>query len=76
MNLNMQKAIKIGISDYLLKPVSSAGLIDALKRRRRDPGREGKIKAFGEVFCQLRKYTEFLDKTDYSGVDRKLINDF
>ena len=37
-----KEAIKIGISDYLLKPV-------------RDPGRAGKIKASGEVFCQLRK---------------------
>ena len=27
-----KEAIKIGISDYLLKPVSSAGLIDALKK--------------------------------------------
>ena len=51
-----KEAIKIGISDYLLKPVSSAGLIDALKKGGgRDPGRAGKIKASGEVFCQLRK---------------------
>ena len=27
-------------------------------------------------FVSYEKYTEFLDKTDYSGVDRKLINDF
>ena len=51
-----KEAIKIGISDYLLKPVSSAGLIDALKKGGgRDPGRTGKIEASGAVFCQLRK---------------------
>ena len=50
-----KEAIKIGISDYLLKPVSSAGLIDALTKAADDPGRAGKIKASGEVFCQLRK---------------------
>lgn len=41
-----KEAIKIGISDYLLKPVSSAGLIDALKRRRTRYGKNGKIRGF------------------------------
>ena len=72
-----KEAIKIGISDYLLKPVSSAGLIDALKKAA-DEIREEREKSrlLERYFVSYEKYTEFLDKTDYSGVDRKLINDF
>ena len=72
-----KEAIKIGISDYLLKPVSSAGLIDAL-RKAADEVREEREKSrlLERYFVSYEKYTEFLDKTDYSGVDRKLINDF
>ena len=72
-----KEAIKIGISDYLLKPVSSAGLIDALKKAADEIREEReKSKLLERYFVSYEKYTEFLDKTDYSGVDRKLINDF
>lgn len=72
-----KEAIKIGISDYLLKPVSSAGLIDALKKAAEEIREEReKSRLLERYFVSYEKYTEFLDKTDYSGVDRKLINDF
>ncbi len=72
-----KEAIKIGISDYLLKPVSSAGLVDALKKAADEIREEReKTKLLERYFVSYEKYTEFLDKTDYSGVDRKLINDF
>lgn len=72
-----KEAIKIGIRDYLLKPVSSAGLIDALKKAADEIREEReKSKLLERYFVSYEKYTEFLDKTDYSGVDRKLINDF
>ena len=35
-----------------------------------------KSRLLERYFVSYEKYTEFLDKTDYSGVDRKLINDF
>ena len=72
-----KEAIKKGISDYQLKPESSAGLIDALKKAA-DEIREEREKSrlLERYFVSYEKYTEFLDKTDYSGVDRKLINDF
>lgn len=41
-----KEAIKIGISDYLLKPVSSAGLIDALKKAADEIRKNGKIRGF------------------------------
>ena len=41
-----KEAIKIGISDYLLKPVSSAGLIDALKKAADRSGKSGKNQSF------------------------------
>ena len=72
-----KEAIKIGISDYLLKPVSSEGLIDALKKAADEIREERENSRLLErYFVSYEKYTEFLDKTDYSGVDRKLINDF
>ena len=72
-----KEAIKIGISDYLLKPVTSANLIDALKKVAETIREEReKSKLLERYFVSYEKYTEFLDKTDYSGVDRKLIEDF
>ncbi len=72
-----KEPIKIGITDYLRKPVSSAGLIDALKKAADEIREEReKSKLLERYFVSYEKYTEFLDKTDYSGVDRKLINDF
>ncbi len=72
-----KEAIKIGISDYLLKPVSSSNLIDALKKVADTIKEEReKSKLLERYFVSYEKYTEFLDKTDYSGVDRKLIEDF
>lgn len=72
-----KEAIKIGISDYLLKPVTSAGLMDALKKVA-DAIREEreKTRLLERYFVSYEKYNEFLDKTDYSGVDRDLIGDF
>ncbi len=72
-----KEAIKIGINDYLLKPVSSSNLIDALKKVADTIKEEReKSKLLERYFVSYEKYTEFLDKTDYSGVDRKLIEDF
>ncbi len=72
-----KEAIKIGISDYLLKPITSSGIIDALKKAADEIREEReKSKLLERYFVSYEKYTEFLDKTDYNGVDRKLINDF
>ena len=72
-----KEAIKIGISDYLLKPVTSVNLIDALKKVAETVREEReKSRLLERYFVSYEKYTEFLDKTDYSGVDRKLIEDF
>ena len=49
-----KEAIKIGISDYLLKPVTPAALIDALKKSGREhPGGAGAFQAVGAVFRRL-----------------------
>lgn len=72
-----KEAIKIGISDYLLKPITSASLVDALKRVAETIREEReRTRLLERYFVSYEKYTEFLDKTDYSGVDRKLIEDF
>ena len=72
-----KEAIKIGISDYLLKPITSTNLIEALKKVADIITEEReKSKLLERYFVSYEKYTEFLDKTDYSGVDRKLIEDF
>lgn len=72
-----KEAIKIGISDYLLKPITSEHLIEALKKVADIIKEEReKSKLLERYFVSYEKYTEFLDKTDYSGVDRKLIEDF
>lgn len=72
-----KEAIKIGISDYLLKPVTSVSLMEAL-RKVADTIREDreKTRLLERYFVSYEKYNEFLDKTDYSGVDRELIGDF
>lgn len=72
-----KEAIKIGISDYLLKPITSASLIEAM-RKVADAITEEREKSrlLERYFVSYEKYTEFLDRTDYSGVDRKLIEDF
>ncbi|MEY8337640.1 helix-turn-helix domain-containing protein [Lachnospiraceae bacterium 62-35] len=72
-----KEAIKIGISDYLLKPVTSAGLTEALKKAAEAVKEEReKTKLLERYFVSYEKYNEFLDKTDYSGVDRKLVEEF
>lgn len=72
-----QKAVEIGISDYLLKPIASVDLILALKKVAEAIREEREqTKLLERYFVNYEKYTEFLDKTDYSGVDRKLIEDF
>lgn len=72
-----KEAITIGISEYLLKPVTAASLT-AVLRKVREEIREEKEKSrlLERYFVSYEKYNEFLDKTDYTGVDRKLINDF
>ena len=72
-----KEAIKIGISDYLLKPVTSVTLIDALKKAAETIREEQEHSRLLErYFVNYEKYMEFPDKTDYSGVDRKLIKNF
>lgn len=72
-----KEAIKIGISDYLLKPITSVSLVDALKKAAETIREEReKSKLLERYFASYEKYNEFLDKTDYSGVDRALISDF
>ncbi len=72
-----KEAIKIGISDYILKPVTSAALVDALKKVA-DMIREEKEKEklLERYFASYKKYTEFLDQTDYRGADRRLMEEF
>lgn len=72
-----KEAIKMGISDYILKPVTSAALVEAL-RRVADTIREEREreKLLERYFASYKKYTEFLDQTDYRGVDRRLIEEF
>lgn len=72
-----KEAIKLGISDYLLKPITPASLLEALKKVADAIHEEReKSRLLERYFVSYEKYTEFLDKTDYSGVDRKLIEDF
>ena len=72
-----KEAITIGISEYLLKPVTAASLT-AVLRKVMEEIREEKEKSrlLERYFVSYEKYNEFLDKTDYTGVDRKLIQDF
>lgn len=72
-----KEGIKIGISDYLLKPITSSALVEAL-RKVAEEIREDREKSrlLERYFVSYEKYTEFLDKTDYSGMNRKLIEDF
>ena len=72
-----QEAITIGISEYLLKPVTAASLT-AVLRKVKEEIREEKEKSrlLERYFVSYEKYNAFLDKTDYTGVDRKLIQDF
>ena len=72
-----KEAITIGVNEYLLKPITSVNLITALKKAAdtiRDEREKSKL--LERYFVSYDKYNEFLDKTDYSGMDRKLIEDF
>lgn len=72
-----KEAIKIGISEYLLKPVTSTALVDALKKAAETIREEQEhTRLLERYFVNYEKYMEFPDKTDYSGVDRKLIQSF
>ena len=72
-----KEAIKIGISDYLLTPVTSVSLLDTLKHVADEIREEQeKSRLLERYFASYEKYTEFLDNTNYTGVDRKLILDF
>ena len=72
-----KEAIKIGISDYLLKPVTSASLMDALKKVSDQIFEEQENSRLLErYFINYEKYMAFPDKSDYSCVDRKLIRNF
>ena len=72
-----KEAITIGISEYLLKPVTAASLT-AVLRKVKEEIREEKEKSrlLERYFVSYEKYNAFLDKTGYTGVDRKLIQDF
>ena len=72
-----KEAITIGISEYLLNPVTAASLT-AVLRKVKEEIREEKEKSrlLERYFVSYEKYNAFLDKTDYTGVDRKLIQDF
>ena len=72
-----KEAITIGISEYLLKPVTAASLT-AVLRKVREEIREEKEKSrlLERYFVSYEQYNEFLDKTDYTGVNRKLNEDF
>lgn len=72
-----KEAIKIGISDYLLKPITSASLTSALKKVAEQILEEQESsKLLERYFIKYEKYMEFPDKTEYIGVDRKLIGNF
>ena len=72
-----KEAIKIGISDYLLKPVTSASLLEALKKVADLILEEQEhYRLLERYFIDYEKYMAFPDKSDYSGVDRKLIRNF
>jgi two-component system response regulator YesN len=72
-----KEAIKIGISDYLLKPVTSSVLIDALKKTAETIREEREHSRLLErYFVNYEKYMKFPDRADYNGVDRKLIENF
>lgn len=72
-----KEAIKIGISDYLLKPVTSASLMESLKKVADLVLEEQEhSKLLERYFIDYEKYMDFPDKNDYSGVDRKLIRNF
>ena len=65
-----KEAIKIGISDYLLKPVTPSALIDALKKAAEGIREEREHSRLLErYFVDYEKYMKFPDKTDYNGVD-------
>lgn len=72
-----KEAIKIGISDYLLKPVTSASLMESLKKVADQILEEQENSRLLErYFINYEKYMDFPAKSDYSGVDRKLIKNF
>lgn len=72
-----KEAIKIGINDYLLKPVTSASLMEALKKAADKIHEEQENSRLLErYFIDYEKYRDLPDKSDYSGVDRKLIRNF
>ena len=61
----------------LLKPVTSVSLLDTLKHVADEIREEQeKSRLLERYFASYEKYTEFLDNTNYTGVDRKLILDF
>lgn len=72
-----KEGIKLGISDYLLKPITADKLIEALKKVADTIYDEKERNRLLErYFISDEKYTEFLDHTDYCGVDRQLVSGF
>lgn len=72
-----KEAIRIGISDYLLKPVTSAGLVESLRKVAEQVLEEREnFRLLERYFVYYKKYMDFPDKSDYSGIDRKLIQNF
>ena len=72
-----KEAIKIGVSEYLLKPITSVNLIEALKKAgERIREEEEHTRLLERYLVNYKKNMEFPDGTDYNGVDRKLIENF
>lgn len=72
-----KEAIKIGVSEYLLKPITSVNLIEALKKAgERIREEEEHTRLLERYLVNYEKNMEFPDGTDYNGVDRKLIENF
>lgn len=72
-----REGIELGISNYLLKPVTAERLIEELQKVagiiREEQTRNRLLERY---FISFEKYTEFLDRSDYSGADRELIQTF
>lgn len=48
-----KEAITIGISEYLLKPVTAASLTAVLRKVKEETGKKRKIQTVGTIFCEL-----------------------
>lgn len=73
----VKEGLEIGISDYLLKPITPQKLLEALKKTKESIEEEReKSRLLERYFTSYETYTKFLECTDYAGVDRKVIGSF